>query len=238
MVLGGGAFWFRGRDSAAAEPSAPEIVLPEIAPSLEPVLRSVSAATRADLVGRIAALPFREDLPAGPDEAWLGGRYMATAGSFPEVRLYWESFGRFAQIAQAREDELFDEALSAALDSVALPDADRAAVLERARAGFDASAPERDAVYGQLRSVIEASLTLHTFLEQNEANIDYEPADAGLSRDPVLEAVPITDALGDEMWNRVAEITSALDAVGYLDQVSTDGLLEVFFGKLAAVPIR
>jgi hypothetical protein len=83
-----------------------------------------------------------------------------------------------------------------------------------------------------------AALSLHTFLEANEGDIDYEPASGGLSRDPVLEAVPASEELGDEMWARVGEITDALDALGLLDRVTTDRLAAVFFEKLAATPIR
>ncbi|MBT8402601.1 MAG: hypothetical protein KJP18_02010 [Gemmatimonadetes bacterium] len=238
FVLGAGAVWALTREGGAAEPEVAEIVLPPIAPSLQPVVRSVAAVAVDGWLTRMVALPARQSLPDGPDDAWLGGRYMASAGDFADVRLYWESLGRLTQIAEAREEELFEESLLAAIDSVALTDDDRAAVLERTRAGFQASSVDRGAVYDQLRAVVDASLTLHIFLEQNEANIDYEPADAGLSRDPVLEAVPITAALGDEMWNLVSEITSALDAVGFLDQVTTEGLLGVFFGKLGAVPVR
>ena len=238
LVVAAGGFWVLGRGGLAAEPEIVEVVLPSIAPSLEPVFRSASSRAVAQLVGALQTLPMREALPERPDPAWLGGRYMATAGEYTDVRLFWEQMRQFAQVAQAREAEFFDAELTAALDSVALPPADREAVEARSRAGFAASAPDREAVYRQLRAVVESSLTLHTFLEQNQGDIDFAPADAGLSADPVLEAVPLTDELGDEMWNRVADITSALDALGFLDQVTTDGLLGVFFEKLEAVPIR
>ena len=84
----------------------------------------------------------------------------------------------------------------------------------------------------------DAALRLHSFLLQHQDRIDHEPAVAGLSRDPVLEAVPDTEELGTEVWNRVAEITSALDALGFLDKVTTDRLLEVFFTKLESVAVR
>ena len=101
-----------------------------------------------------------------------------------------------------------------------------------------AAAIDRDGVYGQLRAVVDAALSLHQFLEENQDAIDFEPADAGLSRDPILEAVPSTPELGEEMWNQVAEITSALDQLGYLDRVTTERLLDVFFTKLKDVDVR
>jgi hypothetical protein len=124
------------------------------------------------------------------------------------------------------------------VDAEGLAEIDRALVVERGVAGFQAAARDRSLVYGQLEEVATAALSLHGFLESNEANIDYEPASGGLSRDPILEAVPVNEELGDEMWSRVGDITDALDALGLLDRVTTERLSQVFFEKLAATPIR
>ena len=221
------------------EPLEADVVveIPSIAPSLQPVFRTAHEIARAELVDSLLLLPAREALADEPDADWLSGRYMATAGGFDGVRLYWETFGRYEQIMRAREEEIFLKTFASALDTVPLPGDDRAAVEARALALFRAGSPEREAVYAQLRAVVDAALSLHLFLEQNEDNIVHEPA-GGLSRDPVLEAVPITDALGEEMWNRVADITSALDALGFLDRVTTERLLDVFFAKLDGVVTR
>ena len=221
------------------EPLEADVVveIPSIAPSLQPVFRTAHRIAQAELVDSLLRLPAREALADEPDADWLSGRYMATAGGFDGVRLYWETFGRYEQIMRAREEEIFLKAFESALDTVPLPGDDRAAVEARALAIFRATSPSREAVYAQLRSVVDAALSLHLFLEQNQDNIVHEPA-GGLSRDPVLEAVPTTKALGDEMWNRVADITSALDALGFLDRVTTERLLEVFFAKLDGVVTR
>lgn len=238
IVVAGG--WYVATGSGAGSNSGdPDVVeLPSISPSLLPV--ATEAATRANLatVAALREIPAREAIPDEPDPDWLAGRYMAGAGDYTPVRLYWEAMGRYVQVMRAREGEMFEAELAAALDSVPLAADDRAEVEARSVAGFAAAAAERDAVYGQLRAVADAALRLHFFLEQNQEQIDYEPVASGLSRDPVLEAVPVTAELGEEMWNRVAEITSALDALGFLDKVTTDQLLAVFFDKLEAVPVR
>lgn len=237
VVVLGGAGWFLTRDGDTL--AAPGVVeLPPIAPSLEPVFQQAAGRAMAATVDSLRSLPARDAVPDEPHADWLAGRYMSTAGDYTDVRLYWEALGRYVQVMRAREGEVFGAALDAALDTVTLADDDRAEVVARSRAGFEAAAVDRDAVYGQLRAVVDAALSLHRFLEQNQDAIDYEPADAGLSRDPILEAVPATDDLGEEMWTQVNEITSALDALGYLDRVTTERLLDVFFTKLAAIEVR
>lgn len=237
LVVAGGWYFTRGFGNDPGADTA-VVELPAISPTLLPV--ATEAANRANLatVAAMRDIPAREAIPDEPDADWLAGSYMASASDYTPVRLYWEAMGRYVQVMRAREGEMFEAELAAALDTVPLAPDDRAEVEARSVAGFAAAAPERDAVYAQLRAVADAALRLHFFLEQNQEQIDYEPVASGLSRDPVLEAVPVTAELGEEMWNRVAEITSALDALGFLDKVTTDQLLAVFFDKLEAVPVR
>jgi hypothetical protein len=237
VAVGGAGWWLWSGGGPTPLEADVVITIPTIAPSLQPVFRTAHRVAQADLVDSLLSLPARDALAEEPDADWLSGRYMASAGGFDGVRLYWENFGRYEQIMRAREEEIFLNAFSSALDSVPLPAEDRASVDARALAIFRATSPDREAVYGQLRAVVDAALSLHLFLEQNEDNIVHEPA-GGMSRDPVLEAVPTTEALGDEMWNRVAEITSALDALGFLDRVTTERMLDVFFAKLDGVVTR
>jgi hypothetical protein len=236
-VLGGAGWWLWSAGGPTSLEADVVVTIPPIAPSLQPVFRTAHSIAQANLLDSLLSLPARDALAEEPDTEWLSGRYMATAGSFDGVRLYWETFGRYEQIMRAREEEIFLHAFSSALDSVPLPADDRASVDARALAIFRATSSDREAVYAQLRAVVDAALSLHLFLEQNEDNIVHEPA-GGMSRDLVLEAVPITEDLGDEMWNRVAEITSALDALGFLDRVTTERMLDVFFAKLDGVVTR
>jgi hypothetical protein len=79
---------------------------------------------------------------------------------------------------------------------------------------------------------VTAALDLHQFLIDNESEIAYDPAAGGVSRDPVLEAVPRTRELGTEMWSRVDRITEALDALGALDRVTTERLTAALFDRI------
>ena len=142
------------------------------------------------------------------------------------------------EAARASENALFREALLAQLDTANLTASDSVAIRDRALAGFQAAGADRRVVYDQLQEVAERSVVLHEFLLANEDLIEYEPAGSGISRDPVLEAVPATEALGDEMWEMVGSITDAMDALGYLDRIDTERLLGVFLEKLEATAIR
>ena len=90
-------------------------------------------------------------------------------------------------------------------------------------------------MYRQLRAVIDAATGLHEFLVENEDRIDYQP---GPERDPVLEAVPESSQLGDEMWGRVDCITTAQDRLGALDKVTTERLLALATSKFEAIGVR
>jgi hypothetical protein len=151
---------------------------------------------------------------------------------------YWRSILRYLSAVEGAEDGLFSEALDREIESAELSESDGELIRDRALAGWEAAASDRELVYRQLRSVATAALELHRFLLGNEDQIDYEPAAAGLSRDPVLEAVPSNEALGVAMWDRVAAITSALDSLGYLETINTEGLLGAFLETLVSTPIR
>jgi hypothetical protein len=90
-------------------------------------------------------------------------------------------------------------------------------------------------VYRQLRGVTEAALGLHRFLLANEGAIAFDAAGGG---DPVREAIPSTPELGRDMWARVDSITASLDALGALDQVTTERLMGLITAKLQTIPLR
>ena len=94
---------------------------------------------------------------------------------------------------------MFVSLYQAGLDTTGVTGPEADLLVERARAGFQAGRSERRAVYRKLGAVVDAALGLHEFLLANEDRIQYDPA-LGSSRDPVLEAVPDTPELGNDMW--------------------------------------
>jgi len=172
------------------------------------------------------------DIAAEPPSEWLAGTYLANASQFPNVQAYWEGIGRFVGRLREVDTQLFHESFEAQIVAAAVP-ADTAAMLaERADSGFLATRAQRAAAYGLMDDLVAASLALHAFLLENESEITHEPAAGGVSRDPVLEAVPSSRELGNRMWDMVDRITGALDALGTLDRVTTTRIVAVLFDRL------
>jgi hypothetical protein len=237
-----GAWWMLGRDREAAapetEPPPPQVTIPDLPSSLEPRMRSLADEARRASLEELRVLPEFSTLPAEPDRQWLAGVYLANASRFAEVQTYWESLGRSLRVMQVAEDSLFLAALSRGLTAAALPP-DTTELLEaRIVAGFRATARDRGVIFQRARAVSEAALRLHGFLLENEASIDYEPGVGGLSADPVLEAIPATPQLGEAMWDRVGEITTAMDALDFLDRVTTERLVDAIILRLSDIPVR
>jgi hypothetical protein len=242
----GGLGWFgysafRGRATEEEAPPArtyAPVTIPAISAELEPTFRSLSVAALADMILGMTELRLQASLPERPPTEWLSGRYLAGASGFPEVLTYWEGMDALLSSLRSREEDLFRAALEAHMESTALPAADRTVIQERAMAGLQAALPDRDIVYDRLADVITAVTGLHEFLLDNEDNIDYAPAASGTA-DPVLEAVPISKALGDDMWGRIDRITAALEAMGgRTEEVTTDRLFAITFQQLSATSIR
>lgn len=242
VVLGGGG-WFgwqmiQGDGAATGEPEEEIVEIPEIPAELEPRMREIAARSYDDMLDSMRAMTEDFDLPEEPDEDWLAGVYLANASDYEGILEYWQAWGRYLDAVREADQGFFLDAYRAHLEETELEPAVRDTLFARAEAGFRASRRDRRLVYNQLQDLIDAAVSLHEFLVANETSIDYEPTAGGISRDPVTEAVPATRALGDEMWDRVGDIPSALDALGTLDRVTTERILDVFFRRLQATSIR
>jgi hypothetical protein len=213
-----------------------QVVIPHLAPALVPVMSAAADSAWADAVDSLLALGA--DLPPEPNPDWLAGIYLANAGDYPDVATYWEEVGGYLERIRARDDTLFARMLEARIPSDSLGPRETEAVEARALAGFEASAPERRRLYDRMDDLITTAASLHDFLVVNQDQITYDAGTAGVSRDPVRQATPATPELGEELWDRVADIPRALDSLGTLDRVSTERLLEVFFARLEEAGVR
>jgi hypothetical protein len=242
VVVVGAALFFGWRFAAPALGvggfGEPEIVLPPLEQELVPRMRQLAGRASGRMAQDMLTLPERAAIPGDPSEDWLAGIYLAGASGYPGIPAYWEAVAEWVAASRTAENALFREALQAQLDTANLAASDAEAIRDRALAGFQAAGSDRRIVYEQMQEVAERALVLHEFLVANEDQVTYEPAGSGVSRDPALEAVPATPALGDEMWEMVGSITNAMDALGYLDRIETERLLAVFLEKLEATAIR
>ena len=238
VVGAGGWFGYQAIAGGGGAPEEPAFDLPEIPANLEPDLRQFAARASSDMVARMQELPQRTAIPDAPPQGWLLGDYLANASTYPTLVEYWNAYSALLRELRATDEDIFVEAFEARLAEANLTATNTSLLTERGVAGFEAADRDRALVYDQLQAVVDAALELHRFLVENEENIDYEPASGGLSRDPILEAVPVTEDLRMEMREQIQGITEALDYLGFNDRIDTDALLAVFFEKLEVTGIR
>lgn len=239
-VVGGGGYfgwqWFQGRSAAApvetAAPALPPVTIPDIPAELLPQMRDLGEAALSGMIAQLRAMQGDFDLPAEPNPQWLAGVYLANATQFRDVQLFWEGIEAYLNQVRDVDTQVFHDQYVAQLEAAALAPDTAAMLLERADSGFLATRDDRYEAYRLMEDLVIAALDLHSFLVSNEANIEYDPAAGGVSRDPVLEAVPATRELGDEMWGMVERITGALDALGTLDRVTTERLTAVLYDRI------
>ncbi|MEQ8330130.1 MAG: hypothetical protein RH859_06625 [Longimicrobiales bacterium] len=243
-VLGGGG-WFvwttmlsGGGERAAQAPALPPVTIPDIPAELLPQMRDLAEQALAGTIADLSALQADFEIPAEPREEWLAGAYLANADDFPDVEAYWQGIAAFVDRVREVDTQVFHDRYVAAMEAAEVPEDTRPILLERADSGFLATREDRLEAYALMGALVDAALDLHGFLLSNQADIEYTPAAGGVSRDPVLEAVPATEELGDEMWGRVGQITSALDALGTLDRVTTERLTAVLFDRIRRAGIE
>jgi len=240
-VVGGGSYlaWRTFLEMRAARGPGtsdvvqrPAVVIPHIPEELVPVMRETGAAALDGMITRIRRLPSEMKLQAEPRNDWLAGVYLANASQFPDIEAYWAGIGDFVDRVRDEDTRLFHEQFQERLGRAGIAGDTASMLLARADSGFLATRDDRFEAYAEMDDLVNAALDLHEFLVRNEADIEYAPAAGGISRDPVLEAVPVTKALGDEMWGMVDRITEAMDALGSLDRVTTDRLVGVLLDRI------
>jgi len=234
LGLGGWYGWnaYRAREGDRGPASLPEVTIPEISAGLRPRMNALGQAALAGTIAQLESDLVSARLPAAPRRDWLAGVYLANASRYPDIKRYWIAVDSFVDHVRETDTRTFHERYLAALDSARIRGDTARMLLERADSGFLATREARIAAYNQMDDLVNAALDLHQFLLDNEADISYEPAAGGLSRDPVLEAVPSSEALGDRMWGMVDRITSALDSLGTLDKVTTERLFGILFQRI------
>ena len=242
VLLGGGAAAFLAwRSFAGTEvetPALPPVVIPDIPAELLARMGDMAEAALTEMVedlrGRLAAL----DIPTQPRDAWLGGNYLANASQFEDIETFWIGIERFVDEVRDTDTQLFHDKYVQQVEAAGFTADTAAMLIERADSGFVAARDARFEAYSLIDDLLNASLDLHTFLLDNEQNIAYEPASAGVSDDPVLEAVPSTEMLGDQMWDRIEGITDALSELGTLDRVTRERLFAVLFDRIRRAGIQ
>ena len=225
--------------SSAPSDDVVDSVEPET-PPLPDYLRAeathLAARAHDDVLDELAAIGRRLGLEAAPPRDWMEGVYFAHASRYPAVQGYWERFRSYLQVAKRETPALFREALEARVAASAIPGEDQAAVLETVMREFDARSVERDQAFSQLENLADAALGLHEFLILKEDDIEYAPfTNSGVSKDPILEAVPANEEVRVEFWDRLERVTSGLADLEALDRVTTRKLQSILVDRLQSV---
>jgi hypothetical protein len=241
LALGVGGYWgwplLQARLSQPEEPVRPAVVMPAIPAELEGRMRELAQGAIASTIAGVDAETRVPGVPGEMDLQWLSGNYLANASQFPTVEAFWTSMGAFVDGVRAADwrryhDELVEGAGAAGLDADAA-----AMVVARADSGYVAAADARAGAYEALDQVVDAALSLHTFLLDNEDAIDYRPASSSTA-DPILEAVPSSAAIGDRMLDLVDEVTEGLSDMGSLDRVTRERLVTALTSRVQQVGVQ
>jgi hypothetical protein len=186
------------------------------------------------MVQSIDSMRSGRSLGRNAGSSWLKGSYLAGASQFPETEDYWLGYGEYLTAARTAHEGFFARSLTLALDGTDRAPAEHDAIEAEASKWFQDSKRLRDEAWARLEVLVSASLGLHTFLEEHEAEIDHEPvASSGISRDPVLEAVPQTEEISDGMWEFIEDITDQLLLIpGIQDGVTTEALTQALLTAL------
>jgi hypothetical protein len=244
-IVGGGGFFAwqalgsgGGSDADDEEGGLPAVVIPEIPAELLPQMRDLADAALANMLDDLRGRSEDLDIPVQPRDEWLGGEYLGTASQFEDIEQFWLGIERFVDEVRSTDTDLFHAKYAEQVQAAELDEAVGDVLAERADSGFVAARDGRFEAYALMDDLVNAALDLHQFLLDNEIDIAYEPASAGMTRDPVLEAVPATEALGDEMWDLVNGITGALQDLGTLDRVTRERLFAVLFDRIRIAGIQ
>jgi hypothetical protein len=216
----------------------PPRVMPSLPEALMPRMRQLAEGAIATAIADVEANTRVDGAPTEMDQRWLGGNYLANASQFASVETFWSSIGTFMDGVHAADWQRYHEELVESAQAAGLAADTAAMIVERADSGYSFATDTRAEVYATMDGVVDAALALHQFLLANEANIEYRPASSSTA-DPILEAVPSTPAIGDQMLELVDGVTEALgDAMGSLDRVTRDRLVTALTGRLQQVGIQ
>jgi len=249
VVAGGiGYVLFGGEHTPGGEGPRRADGVPVLVPELEARKEAAQRAAYEAALHQMRLELDRLNLPPGPPEAWLRGRYLSSASDFPQVARYWEEVHWGVESARRTLERRYRARLSRELeDRGGVPSSSRGGEPERleasarvartAHAEWERSAPDRALVFTRVLEVARASLDLHRLLAEREEEITYEPyRSPRVSRDPVLEAVAEDPELQERMNEGLDRVLRAVAESGIPRPISTSGIFEHLVELLRARP--
>lgn len=193
----------------------------------------LAARAQEDAFASLDSIRRNLGVEASPPGAWMEGIYFAHASRYPAAQSYWERYGSYMRYGQRELPALFEAALKRQVAASAIVPSAQEDVIELVMNDFEARVPTMSVAFQDLIGLADASLELHAFLVLKEDEIEYTPfTQSGVSRDPIVEAVPATEQTRVDFWNRLEQVTDRLEALDALNRVTTAGLQEALIGRL------
>jgi hypothetical protein len=186
---------------AGAQEPPPSAVAPEspvVPPGISTGMSTAELQAFTDMVTEMQKLRSEHRVSRVPN-VWLEGVYFSRAIDYPEVRDFWASYVEYVRAMQATEGEAYRRSFVSHLERQGVGTSALSMLLARAMRTFEADRARRDALYASMLEMGTTALQLHDLLAAHEGQISFEPARAGVSRDPVVEAVAENAKLTAEM---------------------------------------
>ena len=193
----------------------------------------LAARAQEDAFGAMDGIRRNLGVDAQPPSAWMEGVYFAHGSRYPAVESYWERYRSYMQYAQRELPTLFETSFRRHLATSAIEADSREEVAEMILQDYGERTPRMAAAFDDLTGLADAALDLHAFLVLKEDEIEYTPfTQSGVSRDPIVEAIPKTEQTREDFWNRLEQVTTRLEDLDALDRVTTSRLQEVLIERL------
>jgi hypothetical protein len=210
------------RDASASQPAPPA----DLALEVERALGEFSA--RVDVL--VDSLRLALGVGGVPPAAWLGGRYLADADDYPEVREFWEGYTgvveRFGELDRTAFVAVLNEAVSRLRDRPA----DASRLRDYLEARYSGMAASREGRATQLIEAARHAVDLHEFLVTSSPQLRYTPAvGSAVPRDPVMEVGTENPAVLESLNGHLDRLFDALDRSRGGGPLSQGGLREDLF---------
>jgi len=222
----------RGGGGTAA-PTLSQLSPPAPAPipaGLEVPVREAIGAFQREIQGAVDSLSAVHGVAGAPPPPWLGGRYLSSAGAYPEVPDFWEAYRRMVEDLRLLDRELFDRVLRDSLDGSSDREADALRIERYLEERYATMRGRREDRYRQLVAAADLAIDLHEFLVSSEANLRFTPAlGNAVPLDPVLEVGADSPEVLRALNYHLDELFRALDRSRGGGALSQDGLRSDLF---------
>ncbi|NNF27426.1 MAG: hypothetical protein HKN73_09420, partial [Gemmatimonadetes bacterium] len=174
----------------------------------------LAARAQEDAFASLDSIRRNLGVEASPPGAWMEGIYFAHASRYPAAQSYWERYGSYMRYGQRELPALFESAFRRQVSASAIVPSAQEDVIELVMTDFESRVPTMSGAFQDLIGLADAALELHAFLVLKEDEIEYTPfTRSGVSRDPIVEAVPATEQTRVDFWNRLEQVTDRLEAL-------------------------